>query len=121
MRFLPIVSRELRVGARRRSTYALRLFAALTAAVISAWLCSLPTQGQPPTALGKSLFSALSIMAFAYCLLIGPFLTADCVSSEKRDGTLGLLFLTDLRSLDVVLGKWVATSVAGFYGLLAVL
>lgn len=121
MSFLPIVARELRVAARRRSTYALRLFAALAASTITLWLCSLPAQGQPPAALGKSLFSALTIMAFAYCLLIGPFLTADCVSSEKRDGTLGLLFLTDLRSYDVVLGKWVATSLAGFYGLLAVL
>jgi ABC-type transport system involved in multi-copper enzyme maturation permease subunit len=121
MRFLPIVGRELRVAARRRSTYALRLFAALTASTITLWLCSLPAQGQPPAVLGKSLFAALTTMAFAYCLLIGPFLTADCVSSEKRDGTLGLLFLTDLRSYDVVLGKWVATSLAGFYGLLAVL
>jgi ABC-type transport system involved in multi-copper enzyme maturation permease subunit len=121
MRFLPIVARELRVAARRRSTYALRLFAALAASAITLWLCSFPIQGQPPAALGKSLFSALTTMAFAYCLLIGPFLTADCVSSEKRDGTLGLLFLTDLRSHDVVLGKWVAASLAGFYGLLAVL
>src|SRR5439155_624214 len=102
-------------------TWGLRLFAALAAAVIAGWLCSLPAQGQPPMALGRSLFSALSMMAFAYCLLIGPFLTADCLSTEKRDGTLGLLFLTDLRSFDVVLGKCVATSVAAFYGLLAVL
>src|SRR6266540_1522393 len=121
MRFLPIVDRELRVSARRQSTYGLRLLAALAAGVVTVWLCSLPTPGQPPTALGRTLFSGVSIMAFAYCLLIGPFLTADCVSSEKRDGTLGLLFLTDLRSLDVVLGKWVAASLAGFYGLLAVL
>ncbi len=121
MRFLPIVGRELRVAARRRSTYALRLLAAAAAASIIFWLCLFPAPGQPPTALGKSLFTALSIMAFAYCLLIGPFITADCLSSEKRQGTLGLLFLTDLRSVDVLLGKWAATSLAGFYGLLAVL
>jgi ABC-type transport system involved in multi-copper enzyme maturation permease subunit len=121
MRFLPIVERELRVGARRRSTYSLRLLAALAAFIICLWLCLLPARGQPPTALGKSLFGALSTAAIAYCLLIGPFITADCLSSEKRDGTLGLLFLTDLSSLDVVLGKWVATSLSAFYGLLAVL
>ncbi|HKS38824.1 MAG TPA: ABC transporter permease subunit, partial [Verrucomicrobiae bacterium] len=106
---------------RRRGTYALRLFAALAASTITLWLCFFPVQGQPPAALGQSLFSALTTMAFAYCLLVGPFLTADCVSTEKRDGTLGLLFLTDLRSYDVVLGKWIAASLAGFYGLLAVL
>src|SRR5256886_11502729 len=121
MRLLPIVEREVRVAARRRTTYALRLLAATAALAVTLWLCLLPTQGQPPTALGKSLFTALSIMAFAYSLLIGPFLTADCISSEKRDGTLGLLFLTVLRGWDVVLGKWAATSLAGFYGLLAVL
>src|ERR1043166_1883472 len=79
------------------------------------------TPGQPPVMMGKAVFNALSIMAVAYSLLIGPFITADCISSEKRDGTLGLLFLTDLRSFDVVLGKWAATSLAGFYGLVAVL
>src|SRR5216117_201350 len=121
MRLLPIVDRELRVAARRRGTYALRLLAAAAAFAVTLWLCLLPTAGQPPTALGKSLFTSLSIMAFAYSLLIGPFITADCLSSEKREGTLGLLFLTDLRGFDVVLGKWAATSLAGFYGLLAVL
>ena len=121
MRLLPIVERELRVAARRRSTYALRWLAAAAALAVTLWLCLLPTAGQPPTALGKSLFTSLSIMAFAYSLLIGPFLTADCLSSEKREGTLGLLFLTDLRGFDIVLGKWAATSLAGFYGLLAVI
>ena len=121
MRFLPIVDRELRVAARRRGTSALRLLAAAAALAVTLWLCLVPAPGQPPTALGRSLFTALSIMAFAYALLIGPFITADCLSSEKREGTLGLLFLTDLRGFDVVLGKWAATSLAGFYGLVAVL
>ena len=55
-----------------------------------------------------------------YCLAYGRRSTADCLSQEKREGTLGLLFLTDLKGHDVVLGKLVATSVRGFYGLLAV-
>jgi len=121
MRFLPVVERELRMAARRRSTYGLRLLVALAAFGLTFWVCNLTARGQPPTELGKSLFSVLTILAFAYCLLIGPFLTTDSISSEKREGTLGLLFLTDLSSFDVVLGKWVATSLAGFYGLLAVL
>src|SRR5437867_2054998 len=121
MRFLPVVERELRMAARRRSTYGLRLLVALAAFSLTLWICTLPVRGQAPTDLGKSLFAVLTIMAFAYCLLIGPFLTTDTISSEKREGTLGLLFLTDLSSFDVVLGKWAATSLAGFYGLLAVL
>jgi ABC-type multidrug transport system permease subunit len=55
-----------------------------------------------------------------YCLAAGRLMTADCLSREKREGTLGLLFLTDLKGYDVVLGKLAATSLDGFYGLLAV-
>ena len=44
----------------------------------------------------------------------------DCLSEEKREGTLGLLFLTDLKGYDVVFGKLVAISLGAFYGLLAV-
>ena len=56
-----------------------------------------------------------------YCLFSGRISTADCLSEEKREGTLGLLFLTDLKGYDVVLGKLAATSVSAFYGLLAAL
>ena len=57
----------------------------------------------------------------ATCLLAGVLLTADCLSEEKRDGTLGLLFLTDLKGYDVVLGKFIAMSLNAIYGLLAIL
>ncbi len=109
------------MAARRRSTYGLRLLVALAAFTLTFWICTLPARGQPSAELGKSLFGVLTILGFGYCLLIGPFLTTDSISSEKREGTLGLLFLTDLNSFDVVLGKWAATSLAGFYGLFAVL
>jgi ABC-type transport system involved in cytochrome c biogenesis permease component len=67
------------------------------------------------------LFHSIGGGALLYCLLIGARTTADCISEEKRDGTLGLLFLTDLKGYDVVLGKLVANSLNGFYGLLAVI
>ena len=57
---------------------------------------------------------------FTACFRAG-ISTVDCLSVEKREGTLGLLFLTDLKGYDVVLGKLVATSLNGFYGLLAVM
>jgi ABC-type transport system involved in cytochrome c biogenesis permease component len=37
-----------------------------------------------------------------------PFLTADCISRERREGTLGLLFLTRLRATDIVTAKSLA-------------
>ena len=37
-----------------------------------------------------------------------PMLTADCISRERREGTLGLLFLTPLKGTDVVVAKGLA-------------
>ena len=50
----------------------------------------------------RSLFSLLTGIEFTFALLTGPFLTADCLSRERREGTLGFLFLTDLGGFDVV-------------------
>ena len=58
-----------------------------------------------PRDTGLALFIALSAIAYIYSLRAGALSTADCVSEEKREGTLGLLFLTDLKSYDIVLGK----------------
>jgi ABC-2 family transporter protein/Regulator of chromosome condensation (RCC1) repeat len=118
MTFLPIVERELRVTARRRNTYWMRTAVALGAIVIGAaiyvacWI-------DPLLNFGKILFWALAGLCLFFCLLAGRYSTADCLSKEKREGTLGLLFLTDLKGYDVVFGKLVATSLNGFYGLLA--
>jgi hypothetical protein len=42
------------------------------------------------------------------------------LSREKREGTIGLLFLTDLRGYDVVFGKLAGTSLNSVYSLLAI-
>src|SRR5439155_13703005 len=70
---------------------------------------------------GSKLFNLLSSLAFGFTLFAGLRSTSDSLSSEKREGTLGLLFLTDLKGYDVVLGKLAATSLGAFYGMLAVL
>ena len=122
MTVLPIVERELRVAARRAGTCWLRLTAGCVAIAVFGWmLLTLLRDDVPSAAHGRYLFRALFGLAFAYCLFIGAWLTADCLSEEKRDGTLGLLFLTDLKGYDVVLGKLAATSVNSIYALLAIL
>jgi ABC-type Na+ efflux pump permease subunit len=120
MTLLPIVERELRVASRRRATYRMRVTAALVAIVMFAWMMLAFLQGVPSTQHGRYLFRTLFGLAFVYCLFIGARLTADCLSEEKRDGTLGLLFLTDLKGYDVVLGKLAATSINSVYALLAI-
>ncbi len=70
---------------------------------------------------GNPLFGMLTSYALLMCLLSGVFLTSDALTEEKREGTLGLLFLTDLKGYDVVLGKFFAQSLNAFYCLLALL
>lgn len=119
MIFLPIVERELRVAARRPATYRTRFFGALSVVVV--WLFLLGTNRFASAAqLSQTLFVCFGVLALAFAILAGVFVTADCLSEEKREETLGLLFLTDLRGYDVVLGKLAATSLHSVYGLLAV-
>ena len=119
MRFLPIVDRELREGSRRRGTYWLRVRVALQAllVIVAAYVVNFL---QPLLKLGTALFWGLAGVAMLFCLLAGRRSTADCLSQEKRDGTLGLLFLTDLKGYDVVLGKLVATSISSFCALVTI-
>lgn len=118
MTFLPIVERELRVNARRRATYYSRLGGVVIAVCMTLWLL-LMSRSLPPAMMSKMLFQTLSWMCMLFCLGAGTQFTSDCLSEEKRDGTLGLLFLTDLRGWDIVLGKLVARSLAAFYGMMA--
>lgn len=122
MTLLPIVDRELRVAARRNGTYWTRVIAALLALVILGSFLGAEafTKTFLGGATGKYLFGTLKWMCFAFACAAGTFLTSDCLSEEKREGTLGLLFLTDLRGYDVVMGKLIATSLRSCYGLLAV-
>lgn len=118
MTFLPIVSRELRVAARRAATFWLRSAGAL-AVILLASAVFLATLDSPSKDQGIALFAYLASAELLFCLFQGVRYTADCISEEKREGTFGLLFLTDLKGYDVVVGKLAATSVNAFYGLLA--
>jgi hypothetical protein len=121
--FLPIVERELRVAARKRSSFWVRIAAALVAFVIGTafLILSRVAFGMGPTTWGPGLFSALTWLCLGVVLSAGLFLTSDCLSEEKRSGTIGFLFLTDLRGYDVVLGKLLATSLRGLCAVLGVL
>jgi hypothetical protein len=50
------------------------------------------------------MFQGMAFMGELIALCGGLF-TADCISRERREGTLGLLFLTDLKGYDILLGK----------------
>jgi ABC-type transport system involved in multi-copper enzyme maturation permease subunit len=121
MSFLPIVQRELRAAARRKSTFRVRWWSALALMGVTLVLTGLAAVTRRGGGLGGPVFNLVTWYIFGLCLLAGPVLTADALSAEKRDGTLGLLFLTNLKGYDVVLGKFIARSLNAFYGLLALL
>ena len=104
MILFPLVERELRVSARRWQTYWKRSAFGLVAVMVGALTC-LGGWNSPSYRLSGDLFGSLVFLAMLVCLGFGLFSTADCLSQEKREGTLGLLFLTDLKGYDVVLGE----------------
>jgi hypothetical protein len=122
MTFLPIIDRELRVAARKRSTFWLRVVSALVGIVIGGAIMMLSRIGAfGASAMGDAIFNVLTWLALMVALSAGLFFTSDCLSEEKREGTLGFLFLTDLRGYDVVGGKLLATSLRVTYALMSVI
>lgn len=107
MRFLPIIHRELLIAGRRGSTYLGRLIAVGAMSCILMWVLFV-SAGSAPANLGKTLFLTIASITYFLCALTGVKLTSDSLSYERREGTLGLLFLTNLRSIEIILGKLAA-------------
>jgi len=120
MTSLPIVERELGIASRKLGSWLSRWIIAIVAVCFGGlWLGIAYLEGGMMK--GDIFFAILAWACFAYCLLAGLWTTSDTLTREKSDGTLGLLFLTDLRGYDVVLGKMITASLKSFYGVLAVL
>lgn len=102
MNALPVIVRELRSEARNPFTFSLRLVGVVILLALLAffWL----TTPFAPNA-GDLLFTRLHMALFFSIWILVPLVAADCISRERRENTLGLLFLTPLRPLDIVLAK----------------
>lgn len=102
MTALPIIDREMRAQSRLAFTYGLRVLGA--AALLLVWLDHGFNPYFPPQ-LGGRLFGYLNCTLFISIWIAVPLLSADCISRERREGTLGLLFLTPLKAREIVLAK----------------
>lgn len=74
---------------------------------------------QPPP--GAGLLRLCVVVLFPPVVIEGFRGSLDCLSAERRNGTMGLLLLTRLRGYDIVLGKLAGSSLAGLLQLLAIL
>src|SRR2546421_7589491 len=101
MNLLPVIVREMRAQSRQPMTYWLRVIG--IGAIIG--VMALVDLRGAPSELGGRLFSALNATLFLSIWIFVPLLTADTISREKREGTLGLLFLTPLTPIGIVFGK----------------
>ncbi len=115
MSILPIIVRELKAQARQPLTHWLRVVGGLsvvTAILAALWTIGAITpqrqgNGLPNTVqnFGMTLFGKMNLLIFLAIWLFVPLATADAISRERREGTLALLYLTELHSFGIVVGK----------------
>ena len=105
MNVLPVIGRELRSQARQPFTYWVRV---VGGAVLVAVAGLYGAGSAYANARGSELFRLLNGALFFAIWILVPSITADCLSRERREGTLGLLFLTPLRAEEIVLAKALA-------------
>jgi ABC-type Na+ efflux pump permease subunit len=115
----PVVQRELREGARRPVNHRLRFLSAGVGTVLL-WII-VANSDRPAVQMGGWLLGGLHTLLLGLILLIVPALTADCIARERREGTLGLLFLTPLSAGGIVAGKALAQALRALTLWLAVL
>jgi ABC-type Na+ efflux pump permease subunit len=120
MNLLAIVERELRVNARRSATFSGRAMMGAVCAVVGIGTAFAMSRGVNSNRMGLALFSSVAGLTAMFAAFAGAGSTSDCISVEKREGTLGLLFLTRLKPYDIVLGKFAASTLLAFYSILAV-
>jgi len=107
----PVITRELRAQARQPFTHWLRVLGLL--AVLGAAGAFILESGLTPGSGGR-LFAFLHGTLLLSVWVLVPMSVADCLSQERREGTLGLLLLTPLRPWDIVLAKAAAYALRAF-------
>lgn len=106
-----IVHREMLSAARRRTTYVFRGIVGLFG-IAMAVMGSQFSEAMNET--GRFIFISITIAGAIFAIRAGAVRAATTLSEERANGTLGLLFLTPLKSFDVVMGKFVSASLLAF-------
>src|ERR1044071_4718447 len=107
MLLFSVIAREFRQAARKKRAHGLRL---LFGGAMAVWFCfvALRSARLGVEALGREVYDAI-MWPLAYGLmLLAPPLAAPSIAQERKEDTLGLLFMTHLRPYQIVLAKFTA-------------
>lgn len=118
MNVFPVISREFRAQARQPFTYSLRMLGVLA---LLGGGAAFALRNSFSASMGGELFGYLHLTLLLAIWILVPLSTADCISRERREGTLGLLFLTPLKPADIVIAKGLAHGLRAVTLLVAVL
>jgi ABC-type transport system involved in multi-copper enzyme maturation permease subunit len=118
MACLPLIERELRVALRKQrpAQGRLKIAALATGGSMLFLLFGALTNDRGA---GRSLEQLLCV-AGLYFVLRAPMLTAGALAEERRNQTLGLLFLSGLGAWEVFVSKFLSSALIAFTNLLAI-
>jgi ABC-type transport system involved in multi-copper enzyme maturation permease subunit len=117
--FLPLLTKEMVERAARPRTYTLRVvYAVAFMSLCAVWVNSMfpywffdRGYGNSSAAMlggGRRLFMTLLRGEFVGILLFLPAFMSGVVSQEKENGTLSMLFLTDMRPSEILIQKYLS-------------
>lgn len=115
---LPLIERELRVALRKQRPAEGRLKIAALAALGSVLFLYLGMVAGS-RGVGRSLEQLLCLAGLSF-VLRAPMLTAGVLAEERRNQTLGLLFLSGLGAGEVFASKFLSSALVAFTNLLAI-
>jgi ABC-2 type transport system permease protein len=110
----PVLVRELRGRLRTPRSYwllcgALLLVSSISLLIYSAEYASMNGQPTFNGSSGHTVFLAMVVTALVVVTAIAPIMAAGSISGERERQTFDLIVLTQLRPIDIVLGKTAAT------------
>ena len=115
---LPLIERELRVATRKQRPARTRLLVAAVAVAASLGFILLGTIANARD-MGRFLEQFLCL-AGVYAVISAPSEVAGVLAEERRNQTLGLLFISGLSAWEVFTSKFLSATLVAFTRLLAV-
>jgi ABC-type transport system involved in multi-copper enzyme maturation permease subunit len=112
---MPIARREMLILARSARTYRGRLATGIMTLVGGIAFAVIYSQTGLRSA--APFIGVVGYMLSLMCIFTGAQLSADAIAREKREGTLGLLFLTGLPAWQITGGKLIANGVSSFFSI----